>query len=170
MTQATLAQRAVTDPVTGLLNRRGFLDEFPVKHNEWVAVMYIDLDHFKQINDNWGHSVGDRVLELVGERLRHVVARRDVVARIGGDEFAVLCRWIRPEAAESIAQRVLDALNVAYDADGVIVPGGASLGLTVGTRSSNGHELLDRADRALLVAKAMGKATLVVAPDSEVPT
>lgn len=163
--QNALAERAVTDEVTGLLNRRGFLDQFPVRHNEWVAVMYIDLDDFKQVNDRFGHAAGDRVLTLVGQRLRQVLSRGDVVARIGGDEFAVLCRWIRAEAAETIAVRVLDALNQPFDVDGVRMPGGASIGLTVGTRRSTGPELLDRADRALMQAKAGGKRRLARAGD-----
>lgn len=165
--QAALAERANTDPLTGLFNRRAFMDQFPVKHNEWVAVMYIDLDGFKQVNDQWGHSAGDEVLRLVGERLKHVLSRGDTVARIGGDEFAVLCRWIRPESAESVARRVVDTLGHSYDVEGASIPGGASVGLTVGTRRSTGSELLDRADRALLQAKAEGKARLIVASDSE---
>ncbi len=163
--QASLAARANTDPLTGLANRRAFMNEFPVQHNESVAVMYIDLDRFKDINDFWGHAMGDRVLQLVGERLRHAVSKGDVVARLGGDEFAVLCRWIRPDSAPVIADRVLEALNRSYDIDGVRVPGGASVGIVVGTRRSAGPDLLDRADRALMQAKAEGKARLVVAAE-----
>lgn len=163
--QASLAARANTDPLTGLANRRSFMDQFPVRHNESVAVMYIDLDGFKQVNDYWGHSTGDRLLQLVAERLRHAVSKGDVVARLGGDEFAVLCRWIRPDAATVIADRVVEALNRSYDIDGVRVPGGASVGVAVGTRRSAGPDLLDRADRALLLAKAEGKARVVVAAD-----
>ena len=165
--QASLAARANTDPLTGLANRRSFMDQFPVQHNESVAVMYIDLDSFKEVNDYWGHSTGDRVLQLVAERLRHAVSKGDVVARLGGDEFAVLCRWIRPDAAPVIADRVVEALNRSYDIDGVRVPGGASVGVVVGTRRSAGPDLLDRADRALLLAKAEGKARLVVAAESD---
>ena len=164
---ATLAARANTDPLTGLANRRSFMDEFPVKHNESVAVMYIDLDRFKDVNDYWGHSIGDRVLQLVGERLRHAVSKGDVVARLGGDEFAVLCRWIRPEAAPLIADRVVEALNRSYDIEGIRVPGGASVGVVVGTRRSAGPDLLDRADRALMQAKAEGRARLIFAADSD---
>ncbi|MEM7093198.1 MAG: GGDEF domain-containing protein [Actinomycetota bacterium] len=160
--QAALATRANTDPLTGLLNRRAFMDEFPVRHNEHVALMYIDLDAFKKVNDRWGHSVGDRVLQQVAQRLRNVLSRGDAIARIGGDEFAVLCRWVEPEAATGIAHRVVEALNSSHDVDGVEVPGGASVGLTVGTRRTPGPDLLDRADRALMLAKAQGKARLVV--------
>lgn len=165
--QAALAERANTDSLTGLLNRRAFMDQFPVKHNEWVAVMYIDLDGFKQVNDLWGHSVGDDVLRLVGERLRCALSQADVIARIGGDEFAVLCRWVRPENAEASARRVVETLNQNFDVGGTIVPGGASVGLTVGTRRSTGPELLDRADRALMLAKAEGKARLSIASEPE---
>ena len=165
--QASLAARANTDPLTGLANRRSFMDQFPVQHNEHVAVMYIDLDSFKEVNDYWGHSTGDRVLQLVAERLRHAVSKGDIVARLGGDEFAVLSRWIRPEAAPVIADRVVEALNRSYDIDGVRVPGGASVGVAVGTRRSAGPDLLDRADRALLAAKAEGKARLIVAGDAD---
>ena len=161
--QSALAERAVTDPVTGLLNRRGFFDQFPVKHNEWVAVMYVDLDGFKEVNDTWGHTVGDHVLRLVGDRMRNVLSRGDTIARIGGDEFAVLCRWVRPDAAEAIAERVVEALNRDYDVEGLTVPGGASVGVVVGSRKSTGPELLDAADRALLSAKAQGKARMAVA-------
>jgi len=165
--QASLSERANTDPLTGLANRRHFMDQFPVQHNESVAVMYIDLDNFKTVNDFWGHSTGDRVLELVAERIRHAVSKGDVVARLGGDEFAVLCRWIRPAAAPVIADRVVEALNRSYDIDGVRVPGGASVGVAVGTRRSAGPDLVDRADRALMLAKAEGKARLVLASDTE---
>lgn len=167
--QSALAERAVTDPVTGLLNRRGFFDQFPVKHNEWVAVMYVDLDGFKAVNDTWGHTVGDHVLRMVGDRMRNVLSRGDTIARIGGDEFAVLCRWIRPDAATGIAERVVEVLNRDYDVDGLTVPGGASVGVVVGTRKSTGPELLDAADRALLSAKAQGKARMALVGQPPAP-
>ena len=134
-----------------------------MKHNEWVAVMYVDLDGFKAVNDTWGHTVGDRVLRLVGERMSNALSRGDTIARIGGDEFAVLCRWIRPDAAAAIAERVVAALNRDYNFEGATVPGGASVGVVVGTRKSTGPELLDAADRALLSAKAQGKARMALA-------
>lgn len=165
--RASLSERANTDPLTGLANRRYFMDQFPVQHNESVAVMYIDLDNFKTVNDFWGHSIGDCVLQLVAERIRRAVSRGDVVARLGGDEFAVLCRRIRPEAAPVIADRVVEALNRSYDIEGVRVPGGASVGVAVGTRRSAGPDLVDRADRALMLAKAEGKARLVLASEAE---
>lgn len=159
ITQA-LAERATRDALTGVYNREAFLTAVDrcVAHAteaEPVALVFLDLDGFKSVNDAHGHAVGDAVLRMVAERLSSGVRRDDVVGRIGGDEFTVLLRGLD---ALDVAQRVADKLaaDVActYTVDDVQVAVGASVGVALGTDASrDAAGLIAQADAAMYRAK-----------------
>lgn len=151
----TLTHEATHDPLTGLLNRRGF-DALISQVATPSAAMYIDLDRFKSVNDTWGHAVGDEVLAAVAARFRSAIRAGDVLARIGGDEFAALCYDVGDaETAAACAERLLISLR-----DPVVVRSqrfrmSASIGVTLSDPGSSPS--LDRADSALREAKLAGK-------------
>ena len=159
--QASLYHRATHDALTGLANRSHFVEsiEQALRRNQrqarMVGVVYVDLDGFKHVNDRGGHSLGDRVLLAIGSRLRHVVRASDTVARIGGDEFAVLCEGLtEEEQAEVVARRIEEALAKSVELDGErwLVP--ASVGAAVDRGGPDSAEdLMDRADRAMYTSK-----------------
>ena len=158
---AELERRASTDLVTGLLNRHAFfsaLDE-PLLRS---AVMYIDLDAFKAVNDRFGHTLGDRLLAVVSRRLVDAVGHEDLIGRLGGDEFGVLCRSVSAADARQAGQRLVDALNQTFVIDGHHMVTGASIGVAYTSQPMSGRTLLDYADQALLEAKAQGKGRSVV--------
>ena len=158
---AELERQATTDQVTGLLNRHAFFSTLD-RIVQQSAVMYIDLDEFKGVNDRFGHTLGDRLLSVVGRRLVDAVGDDDVVGRIGGDEFAVLCRTSNPAEVRAVGERILGALNQTFVIDGHRIETGASVGIAYSETSILGRPLLDRADQALLEAKAQGKGRSVV--------
>lgn len=165
--QANLYHMATHDALTGLANRSHFFDsiEQALRRNERqarrVGVVYVDLDGFKHVNDQGGHSLGDRVLLAISSRLRHAVRGADTVARIGGDEFAVLCEGLTEvEQAEVVAQRIEHALAESVELDGErwLVP--ASVGAAVDRGGPDTAEaLMDRADRAMYSAKHARRET-----------
>lgn len=156
-----LENQARTDLTTGLLNRHAFFDVLSGTH-ERAAVLYLDLDDFKAINDRFGHTIGDRLLAGVGERLVNALAPTDTVARIGGDEFAALLFDLDPKQAENVANRILRRICEPYQLAGTTVTASASIGVAVDSEPSEGELLLDRADQALLISKAKGKGRVVV--------
>lgn len=156
-----LERQATTDQVTGLLNRHAFFSTLD-RIVQQSAVMYIDLDEFKAVNDQFGHTLGDRLLSVVGRRLADAVGEQDVVGRIGGDEFAVLCNTANPAEVRAVGERILGALNQTFVIDGHHIVTGASVGIAYSETSILGRPLLDRADQALLEAKAQGKGRSVV--------
>jgi len=152
------------DALTQLPNRRLFREriETAVAHASRAtaaAVLYLDLDHFKQVNDTLGHPVGDALLRVVAERLSGCVRQLDTVARFGGDEFAVV--QVGPERVEDVAtlaQRIIDVLSRPYEVDGHRVMIGASLGIAMAhADGSDADTLLKNADIALYRAKAEGR-------------
>jgi diguanylate cyclase (GGDEF)-like protein len=158
---AELERRASTDQVTGLLNRHAFFSALDRLINQ-SAVMYIDLDEFKSVNDQFGHTLGDRLLSVVSRRLTDALGADDVVGRIGGDEFAVLCRSATPEQVRMLGERIIEALNQTFVIDGHHIVTGASVGIAYSESSIGGRPLLDQADKALLEAKAQRKGRSVV--------
>jgi diguanylate cyclase (GGDEF)-like protein len=167
-----LKDAALRDPLTGLGNRRSFFEvlERLVQAGEQPAVMYIDLDGFKAVNDQLGHLAGDAVLRVVARRLASIMRPTDELARLGGDEFAVLCNG-SPSAdqMEMIAERVVEQLSRPLSVgDGETVYVGASVGIAlelgVGTPVDT---ILGRADGALYQAKEQGKGRWVLASVSE---
>jgi diguanylate cyclase (GGDEF)-like protein/PAS domain S-box-containing protein len=163
--QAMLEHRALYDHLTGLANRSLLLDRLTAALHEHaasggqVAVVFMDLDHFKRINDSLGHDAGDRLLREVARRMTASVRPSDLVARLGGDEFVlVLERVASVEEAGQVLQRVLDAIQrPVVVGEHEIVPG-VSAGLTVADGARTAEQVLRDADTALYVAKDRGRS------------
>jgi diguanylate cyclase (GGDEF)-like protein len=161
---------ATHDMLTGLSNRRFFnaalqaaVDAFLIDPGSSYAILSIDLDHFKFVNDSLGHELGDRVLTMVGERLKRITRDRDIVARVGGDEFAVLLIDVQRDTAMVILDRLQHELSTPVALDGRTIFTTASIGITFGSTSyKRGEDLLRDADAALNRAKAQGRAQHVV--------
>ncbi|MFU8851313.1 putative bifunctional diguanylate cyclase/phosphodiesterase [Micromonospora sp. SL1-18] len=164
------AYAATHDALTGLSNRRHLLDEgteqLTTQHAAGVtALVLIDLNHFKEVNDTLGHGAGDRVLMQVADRLRGAARPDDLVARLGGDEFAVLLRGLpAPAVAAHRADTLLAALHEPIDLDGMRISVEASGGIAVAPASGGMPELLRRADVAMYQAKRSGRRTSTYAP------
>jgi diguanylate cyclase (GGDEF)-like protein/PAS domain S-box-containing protein len=161
-----LEVQAFHDPLTGLANRALFQDRLEhallraARTFDQVGVLFLDLDDFKTVNDGLGHAVGDAVLRVVAERLRHALRPEDTVARLGGDEFAVLLEAVPDrEAARATAARLLEALRPPLELAGRTVGAGASIGVVVGDSSAG--DLLRDADVAMYRAKEAGKGQVV---------
>ncbi|MGC4806485.1 putative bifunctional diguanylate cyclase/phosphodiesterase [Micromonospora sp. DT233] len=157
------AYAATHDPLTGLANRRRLLEQgraqLDTRHADGVtALMLIDLNHFKEVNDTLGHSAGDQVLIQVAERLRGAAQDGDLVARLGGDEFAVLLRGLpAPAVAAHRAEALLAALREPLDLEGMRISVEASGGIAVAPTDGGVAELLRRADVAMYQAKRAGQ-------------
>ncbi|OKI58045.1 putative bifunctional diguanylate cyclase/phosphodiesterase [Micromonospora sp. CB01531] len=164
------AYAATHDALTGLSNRRHLLDEgtdqLTTRHAEGVtALVLIDLNHFKEVNDTLGHGAGDRVLMQVADRLRGSARPGDLVARLGGDEFAVLLRGLpAPAVAAHRAEALLAALHEPLDLDGMRISVEASGGIAVAPANGGMPELLRRADVAMYQAKRAGQRISTYAP------
>lgn len=157
-----LAQhRAQHDPLTGLANRSLFREmathsvELSKRSGAPLSILFLDLDGFKEVNDTLGHDAGDRLLCAVGERLRSASRDSDVVARVGGDEFAMLLEDMDAAASAAFAFKLTAALSEPYEIDGATARVSASIGCA--TYPENGidaHELMKRADEAMYRIKA----------------
>ncbi len=159
-----LRQLAFHDPLTMLANRNLFRDR--VQHAltlaqrgaSSVAVMFLDLDNFKNINDSLGHDAGDRLLQAVAQRIIKTTRSSDTVARLGGDEFAVLVEGIATIAeVQRLADGLISTLNIPFPLNGMEVRVGASIGVAFSGRESGTETLLSNADIAMYHAKAAGK-------------
>jgi diguanylate cyclase (GGDEF)-like protein len=157
---------ALHDALTDLPNRVLFNERLEhaltrVRRGEVVAVHLLDLDHFKTVNDTLGHPAGDKLLKMVTDRLHVLVRETDTIARMGGDEFAVLQVAIsQPADATALALRVIESVSAPYDIDGQQVIIGTSIGLAVGPNDGDSPEQLIRnADLALYRAKGDGRST-----------
>jgi diguanylate cyclase (GGDEF)-like protein len=157
-------EQAVTDHLTGLANRRrlfGALDAFfaqPVADRPQLAFLFIDLNGFKRINDSFGHGVGDEVLGRVGARLSGTLRPGDLLARVGGDEFAALVVGADEETAASVAAQLGASLDEPFLIDAVHARIGASIGVAlVPGDADTGEELMGHADAAMYRAKVAGK-------------
>jgi len=165
--EATILDMACYDALTGLLNRRVFVEALvraiagANRSERYLAVLYLDLDHFKDINDTLGHRVGDRLLKEVGIRLQGCVRDIDTVARFGGDEFAVIVSDLAdPEDAAVLAEKLLKVLREPYFIEGNEIRSGTSVGIALyGPDSPDAESLLTHADVALYRAKAEGRET-----------
>ena len=153
--ETELAHRASHDPLTGLLNREQLDIELQRIHrlDEPWALLFLDLDDFKAVNDGLGHSVGDDVLRVVAKRIRHAARSRDLVARFGGDEFAILATASPPEAAMALAQRLRGRLRTPILTGPHILTVGASVGVAFIDRADTPETVLRRADAAMYWAK-----------------
>jgi diguanylate cyclase (GGDEF)-like protein/PAS domain S-box-containing protein len=158
-----LERAARFDSMTGLANRSTFLrllERTDRRHDHCdVAVLYIDLDEFKSINDRYGHAAGDAVLSESARRMTDVIRDGDVAARLGGDEFAVLCVDIGSTGqAVAVAERLLERMASPIEVEDHVAVVGVSIGIAVGSVGAGSAELLlERADEAMYIAKRAGR-------------
>jgi diguanylate cyclase (GGDEF)-like protein len=169
--EVRLQYDAFHDKLTDLPNRSLFVEyltqemQIVQENSDYLyAVLFIDLDGFKQINDNLGHLRGDELLRLVAKRLNKSVRELDIVARFGGDEFAVLLRNLpHINEAKYVAQRILNNLGQKFNVEGEEVQIGASIGIAPGLSSYQQPEkIIDDADTAMYHAKNLGKGCQVL--------
>ena len=161
------AYRAHHDSLTGLANRAAFEEQLKRAHAEAeltsrpLAVMFLDLDRFKAVNDSFGHESGDRLLIEVGRRLQDCLRKSDLVARFGGDEFAILARGYKtPRDIERLSRRIIDTTAEPIAIDGQEVEIGVSIGITSFPQDrSPAEDLIANADLALYRAKQSGRGT-----------
>ena len=171
--QLRIEQLAFSDMLTGLPNRRLFLDRLrqsmavSERNQSYCALLFLDIDKFKTLNDTLGHQVGDILLVQISERLRRAVREYDTVARLGGDEFVVLLEQLgtteREAAAQAqhVAEKVAAQLSREYDLDGHKYLGTSSIGIALFCgQDINNDELLRRADLAMYQAKSSGRSTV----------
>ncbi|MFT3805302.1 diguanylate cyclase domain-containing protein [Arenimonas sp.] len=161
-----LAQQARFDSLTGLANRRHFDERLVIalarskRQHLPVILMYLDIDHFKKINDNLGHGVGDQVIREFARRLAGCVREEDLVARFGGDEFVVLVEdALSPDIAELIASKLIDAMKKPIVLEEGEVQATSSIGIAFYWQTPMPQALLEAADQALYAAKAAGRNT-----------
>lgn len=163
-----ISASANTDVLTGLPNRRAFMPAAAAAvsacwaQSQPVALLSMDLDKFKPINDSLGHAAGDEVLRVVGARLRNFFRTGDLLARLGGDEFCVLLKDVSPEQLPALADRLRAALEAPIKRDGQALAVGCSIGVVVAHQDDELRleELMDRADAALYQAKRTRAATV----------
>ncbi|ABR62496.1 EAL domain-containing protein [Sinorhizobium medicae] len=161
--RALLLHQATHDVLTGLPNRRQFSDQLrgalPVPNGAQVALMQIDLDDFKPINDTLGHGAGDAVLKMAADRIRSILRDREFAYRLAGDEFAVIqWRSDQPSEAERLADALINAFKEPFMVEGINVFVGASVGIAVAPEDGNEVEqLMKAADIALYAAKKDGR-------------
>jgi diguanylate cyclase (GGDEF)-like protein/PAS domain S-box-containing protein len=171
--EETIRSMAFLDALTQLPNRRLLMDRLQqaqassARNHFYAALLFIDLDKFKQLNDQHGHDKGDLLLQQVARRVQACVRESDTVARLGGDEFVVLLESLSPDEGEALVQaekvgaKMLATLNEDYDLAGMVHHSTPSMGVTLfcGQRSS-GEELIKQADLAMYNAKAAGRNQL----------
>ena len=164
--QEVIVRQANFDPLTGLPNRRLFQDrlEHEMKKTDrdrgQLALMFIDLDHFKEVNDTMGHNAGDLLLIEASQRMSSCVRASDTVARLGGDEFAVILGTVpSAQLAERVATEILSALEAPFHVRGEVAHVSASLGITLyPVDAKDAQALMMNADQAMYAAKAQGRA------------
>ncbi len=153
------------DPLTGLYNRRGFEKELKrvINSSKNVFLIYLDIDDFKKINDQYGHNAGDEVLKDIGEILRNFIRKGTKIFRLGGEEFAIILSDLTQQDIYKIAERlrkVIENHNVRIDEK--IVSYTASFGITEYKDNESLKEFVDRADKAMYEAKKNGKNRVVI--------
>ena len=170
----TLEAQAASDPLTGLLNRRGF---DAALQREWrrqqrlgqgLALLMIDIDHFKQINDSQGHPIGDAALRHLADTLRQQLRPYDLIGRLGGEEFCVVLPGVTPALAQQTAERLCRA-PLGFVPEGETVPLVMTVSIGVASCSPQDAQpetLLARADRALYLAKQQGRDRVVLSEPS----
>ncbi|WP_018688386.1 GGDEF domain-containing protein [Ahrensia kielensis] len=165
---ATYQHAALTDPLTGLHNRRYFDDAIEQYLQEFGAIDYplgvvlLDLDHFKNINDTYGHDVGDDVLRAIARCLLDYTRHHDVVARVGGEEFAILAPNLDVTALNKLANRIRVAISeITFKSGEACFQVTSSMGMTIWDGKEKAAALVKRADKNLYVAKTGGRDRVV---------
>ncbi|MCA1030895.1 sensor domain-containing diguanylate cyclase [Bacillus timonensis] len=164
-TEALIKHMAFHDPLTNLPNRRYFydrLDEIILKAKEdngfQVAVFYLDLDGFKEVNDQYGHELGDEIIIQVTRRISNCIRESDTFARLGGDEFTVLLSDISNEEVERIAKRIIEKVKQPFKVQDLMIDISTSIGISyLSSQLDNGKVLVHQADLAMYEAKVNGK-------------
>ena len=157
--QGELHVMALTDSLTGLANRRAFMDQLDQSHaralrnNSPVCVLFCDVDHFKTINDTYGHAAGDDVLREVATRLKDHFRTEDTVGRLGGDEFAVICEN-GSASTHILLDRLRDTLATPYWVNGDLIAATVSIGIASPLPGETSTQMLERADSTMYQAKA----------------
>lgn len=168
-TNKQLADKAHRDEMTGLFNREGFLANCEVRRADDVesALLVVDIDHFKRINDGWGHPVGDEALVAVADAIRASIRQDDIAGRIGGEEFAIFLPSTGIEAAGQLAERIRGAVAGIqfHPAQFVRMPLTVSVGGALCRSTDSFADTIRAADRHLYVAKRGGRNRVVVASD-----
>jgi diguanylate cyclase (GGDEF)-like protein/PAS domain S-box-containing protein len=174
--QQELERQARTDPLTGLLNRRAFVEEIRIRLSvarrtiRPSALVYVDVDNFKPVNDTHGHAMGDAVLRRIADRIRRSIRAGDLVARLGGDEFAV---WLDEADADGVRKKGLELLKMKADLAEFSGTPDRPLGFSIGAAivdpvsTESVDELIERADSAMYAAKHGGKGRLFVSDPAE---
>ena len=164
--EAQIAHMARHDALTDLPNRILLRERIEhelkrVKRGECLAVLCLDLDHFKSVNDTLGHPIGDELLKVVADRLRHCTREPDTIARLGGDEFAIIMTAMhQPSDAAFLSQRVREAITKPFELDGHQMVVDVSIGISIAPLdATDPDQLLKSADMALYGAKADGRGT-----------
>ncbi|NZA27794.1 diguanylate cyclase [Luteimonas sp. SJ-92] len=158
-----LERQSRVDALTDLANRRQFDERLSLacrrlqRHGNPIALLCLDIDHFKGINDGHGHATGDIVLQVFGKRLCDSVRDTDLVARLGGDEFVILLEDAAPASAETVARKILDAMARPVEAGDVQLTVSTSIGIACTAQPIDPATLLAQADTALYVAKNAGR-------------
>lgn len=175
---AKLRRLAASDPLTGVLNRRGFHDAAVRaiangrRQRQPIAIVLVDIDHFKSINDRFGHTVGDRTLHFISRNLSRALRKGDLVGRIGGEEFALLLMNSSAQEAVEVMDRVRSGIAAGFFTEAMPVPVTASFGVTAvdlngGPLEDRLAEALDQADRALYRSKLEGRNRTTLAVFAE---
>jgi len=154
-----LKKMSYKDEMTGLLNRNALNDFFRKWHkrNKDIAVLFLDLDHFKEINDKLGHHIGDLLIRAVGQRLLLFMSPSLRVFRIGGDEFLIIVERYDMQQAERLADQILYCIRNVYDIGGLDLRVSGTIGICLGTMKDDPVTLLRKSDTAMYQAKHAGK-------------
>jgi diguanylate cyclase (GGDEF)-like protein len=167
MSEKRIAHMAHHDALTNLPNRLSFREQMEhalnsIRSGDQLAVLCLDLDHFKDVNDTLGHPIGDDLLRAVGGRLKECIRETDVIARLGGDEFAIVQVETanQPAEATALARRLIEVISAPYKLDGHQIVIGVSVGIALApTDSVDPDQLLKNSDMALYRAKSDGRGT-----------
>ena len=170
--EARLQQMAQHDQLTGLPNRNLFFDRLEqalarnTRNKDWLALMYLDIDHFKQVNDSLGHAAGDQLLQAFSARIFTTIRASDTLARLGGDEFTLIAEGLHgPQDAEDLAAKIVALAASAFVLEEQVVKVGASIGIAlVNGRQIKPDAVLEQADQALYAVKKAGRNGYRVMP------
>jgi diguanylate cyclase (GGDEF)-like protein len=149
------------DELTGIFNRKKVMEDISLlllDKNEKFAVLFVDLDKFKSINDKFGHEAGDTVLKNVAMRLKGIIGEKDIISRIGGDEFIIILRYLESaEQAEKVAQAIVTEMNVVFTLKNRRFLVGASIGISIyPEHGTTADVLINKADLAMYQVKNNG--------------